>query len=282
MTRTTKHGLPIRFDDRGAGEPALLFLPGWCTDRTVFRSLPHRCSARRRTIVLDWRGHGESERAPTDFGSTELLADALAVLESSGVGAFVPVALAHAGWTAIALRERLGERVRALVFVDWFVAEPPRAFLSALARMRSAGTWRGAVDELCAAWLNGADEPELEEFVHERTGSYDFLMWSRAAREIESAYRASRCPLDRLQALNPPLPCLHLWSETADRAQIGAQEAFARAHPWFRAQRLEAARTHFPMFEVPGTMALAIESFLGHALPAARKHADARAPGALA
>lgn len=57
---TTKDGVGIAYDDPGVGEPALLCLPGWCSDRFQFLPLIDRLSDNRRTIVLDWRGHGES------------------------------------------------------------------------------------------------------------------------------------------------------------------------------------------------------------------------------
>lgn len=40
--------------------------------RKVFREPARRCAARRRTLVLDWRGRGGSERLAEDLGSGEL------------------------------------------------------------------------------------------------------------------------------------------------------------------------------------------------------------------
>src|SRR5262245_22928925 len=105
----------ISFDDLGparTGGPALLCLTGWCGDRTVFGPLARSLAAPHRTLVPDWRNHGESERSDADFGSRELLDDALAVIEAAGVDQIIPIALSHAGWVAIELRRLLGpERV---------------------------------------------------------------------------------------------------------------------------------------------------------------------------
>jgi hypothetical protein len=35
--RVTSVGIEIVYDDVGEGEPTLLFMSGWCCDRTVFR-----------------------------------------------------------------------------------------------------------------------------------------------------------------------------------------------------------------------------------------------------
>src|SRR5919205_1817422 len=108
MAEVDVQGLRISYDDRGQGEPALLFMPGWCGSRSVFDTLVPRCSAHCRTLAIDWRGHGRSESSPGDFGLGDLVDDALAVIEASGTQSVVPVALAHAGWVAIELRRRLG------------------------------------------------------------------------------------------------------------------------------------------------------------------------------
>ena len=72
------------------GEPALLMMPGWCANRPMFKHLAPGARTSRRTLALDWRGHGESGTTPTDFGERDLVNDALAVIESSGAGSIIP------------------------------------------------------------------------------------------------------------------------------------------------------------------------------------------------
>src|SRR3954447_24994565 len=104
---TTRDGLSIAYVDSGSSDLALLCLPGWCIERSVFAPLLASTGAGRRVIALDWRGHGESERPEGDFGANELLEDALAVVAASGAKQVVPVAQAHAGWIAVELARRL-------------------------------------------------------------------------------------------------------------------------------------------------------------------------------
>ena len=80
MAQVSFNGVQISYDDLGRGEPALLFLPGWCVNRTVFRDLASRCCTHRRTLVPDWRGHGESGPPKGDFGADGLVEDALTVI----------------------------------------------------------------------------------------------------------------------------------------------------------------------------------------------------------
>jgi pimeloyl-ACP methyl ester carboxylesterase len=108
---TTQDGVSIAYDDHGVGDPTLVCLPGWCSDRFQFSPLVDRLSDARRTIVLDWRGHGESYRPAEDCGYDEMVEDILAVVDDAALERIIPVAAAHAGWAALELGRRLGERV---------------------------------------------------------------------------------------------------------------------------------------------------------------------------
>lgn len=262
MAQVTPTEVPIVYDDLGQGEPALLFLPGWCTNRTVFKNLTPLCSRRHRTLALDWRGHGESGPPRRDFGNDDLVEDALNVVCASGARSIVPVAHSHAGWVAIELRQRLGVRVEKLVLLDWIIMmQPPREFFEGLDGMQSARRWRETIERIFSVWLGGVDDPELIRFVRDEMESYGFEMWSRAAREISTAYADAGTPLQVLAGLHPPLPVLHLYAQPDDRRYLAAQQGFAASHSWFSVQRLNA-RSHFPMFEAPDEMAQAIEEFV--------------------
>lgn len=262
MTETRSDGIAIRFDDVGRGEPAIVCLPGWCAGRGAFDELAQRLSARHRVLALDWRGHGGSERASSDFGFDALVGDALAVVEASGARSVVPLATAHAGWAAIALRRRLGPaRVPKLVLVDWIVTAPPPPFVGALAALQDPDAWHAVRDQLFAMWLEGVDDARVIRFVREDMGSYGFDMWARAGREIAAAYAAAHSPLEALARLEPPPPTLHVYAQPPDPAFWQAQQQFATAHAWFQPERIDA-RSHFPTLEVPGPLADRVERFL--------------------
>lgn len=252
MVRRTPTG--IAYDDRRGRGPALLFLPGWCGPRTLFEPLTSRLDGHVRTLAVDWRGHGESAPADRDFGTADLVDDALAVIEHSGVGVVVPVAVSHAGWAAIELRRRLGpRRVPRLVFLDWMVLGAPPPFRGALDAMRAPATTRGVVDQVTAMWAAGLELPELDAYVASMAAVPD-EMWARAAREISAAFDRFGPPLEAVAALAPPPPTLHLYAQPSDDAYLEAQRGFAAEHPWFEVVRLEAS-SHFPMFEVPEVIA---------------------------
>lgn len=83
-------------------------------------------------------------------------------------------------------------------------------------------------------------------------------MWSRAAREIHAAYNQKGNSLQALSRLKLQIPVLHLCVPSADSGYLPAQQSSAASHPGFAVCRLEA-HSHFSMFEVPDTIASAIE-----------------------
>jgi pimeloyl-ACP methyl ester carboxylesterase len=258
LSRTTTTPA-IAYDDTGAGDMALLCMHGWCVDRCVYADLLLECSGRRRVLALDWRGHGESDDVQADFGYDELTEDALAVV--AGMQKVVAVAQSHAGWAALALRQRLGARVHAVVLIDWIVFEPSPPFVAALAGLRDAQAWPGTRELLFSMWLRGVENMKVMRLVRETMTAYDHSMWARAAREITSAYARAGSPLDAFARLDPPPPVLHVYSQPADLEYLRAQQAYAAAHPWY-AVRLFGARSHYTMLESPRELAQQIEAFI--------------------
>ncbi|MTE16243.1 alpha/beta fold hydrolase [Nocardia aurantiaca] len=259
MTQTT---MPPRIavDKIGDGEPALLFLPGWCDFRSLFRDLLPLTGRHRTSVSLDWRGHGGSDRALVDFGAIELADDAQRVIEDLGLARVIPIGQAHAGWIALELRRRLGpERVPGVVFLDWMVLGPPPGFLDALVGLQNLAASEGVRAALMEMWTRGIDSPAVHAHVA-RMSTHGFDMWARAGREIAAGFAANGSPVAALEAL--ACPALHVYAQPTDDEFLSAQKAYAAAHPSFHVQRLDAS-SHFPVLEVPGEIATAIEAFAG-------------------
>jgi pimeloyl-ACP methyl ester carboxylesterase len=258
---TTSKGLRVRYDDVGSGEPALLFLHGWCSSRAVFSPLLSRSGRHRRGLALDFRGHGESDVPQGDFTSEHFLEDALAVVEVSGAQNVVPVAVSDAGWVALDLRRRLGTRMVSLVLVDWITTPAPPAFLEALRGLQTESSWREARDGLFSMWLEGVTDPDVIRSVREDMARYDFQMWQRAARDIGAAYQRRNSPIEALASLDPPVATLHLYSRARDPGFPARQQSLAGRLPWFHSREL-STRSHHPTIEGPEEVAQAIEEFI--------------------
>ncbi len=262
MKLAEAHGLRIAYDDLGTADtrPTLLCLPGWGVNRGFFAPLAERLSARHRVLVLDWRGHGDSASSSGLFGHTELVEDALAVVEASGAQTVIPIGQAHGAWIAVELRRRLGARVPAIVASSWLVLDPPPPFLGALGALQDASRWEQTRDQLLAMWTTGAPA-DLADRVRREMGAYGFPIWAGAGRAITQEYARHGSPLRAMAALTPPPRFLHLFSQPKAPEFLAAQESFASEHRWFEVKRLEAV-SHFPALEVPDVAAAEIERFV--------------------
>lgn len=251
----------VAFDSLGHGETDLLYLPGWCANRTVFRPLLPLAARAHRALALDWRGHGDSDAPSADFGEADLVEDALAVIAAADADRVIPVALAHSGWVAIELRRRLGaDRVPGLVLLDWMPLGAPAPFFVALEGLQDPTQWQSVRAGLFEMWTTGLDIPALDAHIAEM-GHYGAAMWARAGREIATSFGAYGTPLAAIDALGGHCPTLHVYAQPADEEFFVAQQQFAAEHPWFHVARL-AARSHFPMFELPEALQAAIDDFV--------------------
>ena len=265
MAFANSEGTRIYYDEKGKGEPVLLCLTGWCVHHTIFLPLAERLRAQHRVLAMDWRGHGKSQAPDQDFGSVEMLADAISVIEASGAQSVIPIAQAHGGWVAVELRRRLEKRVPKIVSISWnpfFTTGNPVAspFLRAREALQDHARWRETLEQMLTGWLSGAPA-SVNTHIRNEMESHGFEDWARAGREISSMYARHGDPLKALTELNPPAPVLHLYTEPRAPEYLSAQESFAQDHSWFAVRRLDAV-SHFPTLEVPNETAAVIREFV--------------------
>ncbi len=67
METETPDGVTLRFDESGEGDPAIVFVHGWCCSRADWRGqIPHFARG-HHIVALDQRGHGESDKPDQDY-----------------------------------------------------------------------------------------------------------------------------------------------------------------------------------------------------------------------
>jgi pimeloyl-ACP methyl ester carboxylesterase len=75
-------GARLAYDVAGAGDPPMIFVHGWCCDRSYFAPQVTRFSATHAVVTVDLRGHGESsapDPGPGAYNIAALADDVLAV-----------------------------------------------------------------------------------------------------------------------------------------------------------------------------------------------------------
>jgi pimeloyl-ACP methyl ester carboxylesterase len=133
----------LAFDSAGEGSPYLLFLHGWCGDRSFFAPQFDYFSAAHRVVSVDLPGHGKS-RAPTANTVESLAADVAALGRDLGLGRGAMVGHSLGAMVGLALAQQAPDLVSAVIMVD-----PPPL---------SQEVWRGFAGELLPGF-RGPDWP---------------------------------------------------------------------------------------------------------------------------
>lgn len=70
MTRfASAAGVRLAYDVAGAGDPPMVFVHGWCCDRSYFAPQITHFSASHAVATMDLRGHGDSDRPAPGLGA---------------------------------------------------------------------------------------------------------------------------------------------------------------------------------------------------------------------
>ena len=121
MTETLSvAGFRLAYDAAGAGDPPMIFIHGWCCDRSYFAPQFEHFASGHAVVAMDLRGHGESGRPaarPGGYAMDVMADDVLSVAGAAGCDR--PVLVGHSLGALIGLScaARAGA-IRALVMVD--------------------------------------------------------------------------------------------------------------------------------------------------------------------
>jgi pimeloyl-ACP methyl ester carboxylesterase len=111
-------GLPVRYEVRGDGAPALVFVHGWSCDRRYWDGQIDHFADRHRVVAVDLAGHGESGVGRPVWTMPSFGEDVVAVVEQLGLRDLVMVGHSMGGDVIAEAAVRLPGRVRGLVWVD--------------------------------------------------------------------------------------------------------------------------------------------------------------------
>jgi pimeloyl-ACP methyl ester carboxylesterase len=146
-------GLRFRYVDRGRPDaPALLLLHGFNQTARSWDEFAERMAADGfRTIAIDQRGHGDTDRPPDgDYGREAMADDAARLADELGIARFAVVGMSMGAVHAALLAVRHPARVRAVALVDW-APEVEQRGIAIIAQV-AALSWSSfdeAVDAMC-------------------------------------------------------------------------------------------------------------------------------------
>ena len=222
----------------GAGDPALLFLHGWCGDRSFFAPQFEHFSRSHRVVSVDLPGHGQSA-VPDEY-----TIDAFATQVAELAGELEPrsqrrVWSQHRRMVALALSQLAPELVGVLALID-----PPPL---------SKEVWNGFAPQLITSF-SGPDGPTgRRQFVEQM-----FLPTDDAARRAKMIATMTAVPNDIaiplveaiaafdamavLRQCEVPLVTISSAVPTNDAASLACGEPHDDLRPDGRSRSLPAAR----------------------------------------
>lgn len=108
----------IRYDVRGDGERALVFIHCWCCDRTFWDEQADEFAKDYKVVTLDLAGHGESGTEREVWSMAAYGADVAAVVNKLNLPKVILIGHSMGGTVMIEAARLLGNRVVALIGVD--------------------------------------------------------------------------------------------------------------------------------------------------------------------
>ena len=114
----------LHFRDSGAGDVACFFIHGFGEGCFVWHECAAEMASLVRVVAVDLRGHGDSERDEQGrYDVASYVSDVLAVVSLLRMRRFILVGHSLGGEIALEIAVQLGEKIAALVLVD-FSPEP--------------------------------------------------------------------------------------------------------------------------------------------------------------
>lgn len=111
-------GLSLYYERAGSGEPELLFVHGWCCDRTAFRPQFEHFAQTHAVTALDLRGCGESDCPADGYSIPDFAEDVAQFCTHVGIDKSVVVGHSLGGMIGLELAARYPSLPSALVLVD--------------------------------------------------------------------------------------------------------------------------------------------------------------------
>lgn len=120
MNATSADGLPLHYIANGSGNAALVFVHGWCCDKSYWDLQTAHFAKKHKVVAIDLAGHGGSGTGRTNWTVRAFGEDVAAVVTQLGLEQVILVGHSMGGPVAVEAARLIPERVIGLVGVDTF------------------------------------------------------------------------------------------------------------------------------------------------------------------
>jgi pimeloyl-ACP methyl ester carboxylesterase len=118
MVTIARNGITLAYDDRGAGDPIIVFVHGWTCDRSFFAPQAEHFAKRHRVVSVDLRGHGESDKPHGPYPIGAYADDIAYLIDQLDLGKVVAVGHSMGGLAVVQLAASHPHCVAAIVMVE--------------------------------------------------------------------------------------------------------------------------------------------------------------------
>ena len=113
-------GVEISYDKQGKGKPALVFVHGWCCDKSYWKfQVPH-FSKQHKVVTIDLAGHGVSGLNRQNWTIEAFGKDVVAVIEKLDLDQVILIGHSMGGPVNIEAARQMPKRIIGLVGVDTY------------------------------------------------------------------------------------------------------------------------------------------------------------------
>lgn len=118
-TAISADGVPIKYEVRGEGDPALVFVHGWSCDRSYWSAQLPYFARDHLVVAIDLAGHGESGLDRKEWTMGSFGEDIVAVVRKLDLDEVVLIGHSMGGPAVIEAARRMPEGVLGLVVADF-------------------------------------------------------------------------------------------------------------------------------------------------------------------
>jgi pimeloyl-ACP methyl ester carboxylesterase len=245
-------GVPIAYEVRGQGSPAVVLVHGWSCDRSYWKEQVEYLSPQYQVVVLDLAGHGESGMGRKDYTVAAFGADVAAVVDSLQLKSVVLVGHSMGADVVVEAAKLLPGRVAGLVWIDeynsldaWMSQADIDAFVGKFRK-----DFRGSTDAFVRRLFAPNADPKVVDRIAKDMSSAPPAVAVNAMHNLFSNAHNIPAALDQLKL---PVVTLNSDMKPTDHESLAKHGVKAFVLP---------DSGHFPMFEDPPRFNRSLDSVI--------------------
>ncbi len=251
-TAASADGVPIAYEVRGRGSPAVVLVHGWSCDRGYWKEQVEYLSPQYQVVVLDLAGHGDSGMGRKDYTVAAFGADVAAVVDSLRLESVVLVGHSMGADVVVEAAKLLPGRVAGLVWIDeynsldtWMNQADIDAFVGKFRK-----DFRGSTDAFVRRLFAPDADPKVVDRVAKDMSSAPPAVAVNAMHNLFTNGHNIPAALDQLKL---PVVTLNSDMKPTDHESLARHGVKAFVLP---------DSGHFPMFEDPPRFNRSLDSVI--------------------